>query len=104
MLTLALWGFVILLLLLIVISTGQRRLMYFPHSEVPSPAAVGLANVDTVTFAADDGVTLHGWFLRSRRSPASFTVSLIFNTGAGSEADNRDNDLAVWGAPRLVMR
>ncbi|MEO6212527.1 MAG: hypothetical protein ABIP65_02760 [Vicinamibacterales bacterium] len=32
------------------------------------------------------------------------TVSLIFNTGPGSEGDNRDNDLGVWGAPRLVTR
>jgi hypothetical protein len=31
-------------------------------------------------------------------------VSLIFNTGSGFEGDNRENDLAVWGAPRLVTR
>jgi hypothetical protein len=35
---------------------------------------------------------------------AGRTVSLIFNTGSGFEGDNRDNDLAVWGAPRLVTR
>jgi hypothetical protein len=35
---------------------------------------------------------------------AGRAVSLIFNTGSGFEGDNRDNDLAVWGAPRLVTR
>lgn len=35
---------------------------------------------------------------------AGRAVSLIFNTGSGAEGDNRDNDLAVWGAPRLVTR
>jgi hypothetical protein len=31
-------------------------------------------------------------------------VSLIFNTGSGLAGDNRDNDRAVWGAPRLLTR
>ncbi|MEO6222695.1 MAG: hypothetical protein ABIP90_05555 [Vicinamibacterales bacterium] len=31
-------------------------------------------------------------------------VSLIFNTRAGLSGDNRTNDLAVWGALRLVTR
>ena len=52
---------------------------------VPSPAAVGLANVETVTFAAADGVTLHGWFLRSARSRPWFTV-VVFNGNAGNRA------------------
>lgn len=35
---------------------------------------------------------------------AGRAVSIIFNTASGSQGDNRDNDLAVWGAPRLVTR
>ncbi len=85
MLTLVVCGSVLLLLLLVVIWTVQRRLMYFPHAELPSPAAVGLGDAETVTFAAGDGVTLHGWFLRSTRSPAWFTV-VVFNGNAGNRA------------------
>ena len=35
---------------------------------------------------------------------AGRAVSLIFNTGSGLEGDNRENDLAVWGAPVLMSR
>ena len=31
-------------------------------------------------------------------------VSVIFNTGPGVEGNNRDNDLGVWGSPRIVTR
>src|SRR5215218_4198265 len=85
MLAPALWASGILLLFLIVIWTSQRRLMYFPDAGVPSPAAIGLANVERVTFAAVDGVTLHGWLLRSARSRPWFTV-VVFNGNAGNRA------------------
>ena len=35
---------------------------------------------------------------------AGRAASLIFNTGPGLDGDDRENDLAVWGAPRLVIR
>ncbi|CAN5804701.1 hypothetical protein BH18ACI5_BH18ACI5_05860 [soil metagenome] len=35
---------------------------------------------------------------------AGRAVSVIFNTGPGLEGDNRANDLAVWGSPRIVTR
>jgi hypothetical protein len=85
MLALALWGILLLTLLLVLLWTGQRRMIYFPAGEVPSPAAVGLADVETVTFQGADGVTLHGWMLQSRPSPARFTV-LVFNGNAGNRA------------------
>ena len=85
MLTLVLWGSAILLLLLAVIWAGQRRLIYFPDANVPPPSAVGLAAVQTVAFAAEDGVTLHGWFLPATRSQAWFTV-VVFNGNAGNRA------------------
>ncbi len=85
MLALALSGSVMLALFLILVWAGQRRMIYFPAAEVPLPAAVGLANVEAITFATEDGVTLHGWFLPGARSPARFTV-IVFNGNAGNRA------------------
>ena len=78
-------GVAILIVLLAIIWLGQRRLIYFPTRPVPSPAAVGLSNVESVSFTSADNVALHGWFLPSGRSPASFTV-LVFNGNAGNRA------------------
>ena len=85
MLALALSGSVMLALFLILVWAGQRRMIYFPAAEVPLPAAVGLANVEAITFATEDGVTLHGWFLPGARSPARFTA-IVFNGNAGNRA------------------
>jgi hypothetical protein len=35
---------------------------------------------------------------------AGETIEIIFNTNAGAGSNNTDNDLAVWGAPRVVVR
>lgn len=32
------------------------------------------------------------------------STSLILNTGSGLQGDDRENDLAVWGAPALYGR
>ena len=51
----------------------QRSLIYFPLGVVPSPSEVGLADVESVTFDTDDGIRLHGWFVKAghrRRSPS----------------------------------
>jgi fermentation-respiration switch protein FrsA (DUF1100 family) len=64
--------------------TLQRRLIYFPFGGVPSPAEVGLDDVEPIMFTTEDGVTLHAWFVRSR-SPARFTV-VVFNGNAGTRA------------------
>ena len=37
---------------------GQRALIYFPTSDVPSPAAAGLPHAQVVTFETVDGLTL----------------------------------------------
>lgn len=99
--TAALTAFIVLLGLLALIWAAQRRLMYFPFGEVPSPIAVGLANVERVTFTTTDGIRLNGWFLPSRRLPAWFTI-LVFNGNAGNRAYRaplaaalRAHDLAV---------
>ena len=62
----------------------QRSLIYFPFGVVPSPSEVGLADVETVTFDTDDGIRLHGWFVKSRPSPG-FTLA-VFNGNAGNRA------------------
>jgi uncharacterized protein len=76
---------VVLGVLLALLWVGQRRLMYFPLRHVPSPAAVGLADVEEVTFTTADDVTLHGWFLPAEPSPPPFTV-IVFNGNAGNRA------------------
>jgi uncharacterized protein len=85
MMATALSGLVLVVVLLAVIWVGQRRLMYFPAYDVPSPAAVGLANVEPATFTGADGVALHGWFLPSPQSPSWFTA-VVFNGNAGHRA------------------
>lgn len=74
-----------MLALLAVAWALQRRLMYFPFGEVPALESAGLENVEAVTFPTADGLTLHGWFFRSPRSPAWFTV-VVYNGNAGNRA------------------
>jgi fermentation-respiration switch protein FrsA (DUF1100 family) len=62
----------------------QRKLIYFPSGDAPPPHAVGLLGVAPVTFHTDDGLTLHGWFVRPDE-PAWFTV-IVFNGNAGNRA------------------
>jgi uncharacterized protein len=85
MLALALGGSLVLAVLLLLLWTGQRRMIYFPQAQVPTPAEISLADVETFTFEAADGVTLHGWLLRSTLSRARFTV-IVFNGNAGNRA------------------
>jgi fermentation-respiration switch protein FrsA (DUF1100 family) len=73
------------LALVALIWLGQRRLMYFPLRDVPPPAAVGLADVEQVTFTTQDGVELHGWFVPATQSPARATI-LVCNGNAGNRA------------------
>ena len=83
-----LWLFGILLAVLALVWMGQRRLIYFPTRDVPSPEAVGLENVEPATFLTSDGLTLHAWFLPAER-PARFTT-LLFNGNAGNRAHRAD--------------
>jgi uncharacterized protein len=62
---------------------GQRRMIYFPFGTVPSPAAVGLASVDAVSFTTSDGVTLAGWFVPATSAPPQ-TTAIVFNGNAGN--------------------
>jgi fermentation-respiration switch protein FrsA (DUF1100 family) len=63
----------------------QRRLMYFPSRDVPTPVEMGLSNVEETAFRTADGLILQGWFVRSWSGPARYTV-LMFNGNAGNRA------------------
>jgi uncharacterized protein len=78
----------LVLVIVVVLATAwtfQRRMIYFPFGEVPSPAEVALDDTEQVTFTTSDGVTLRGWFVPARPSPARFTV-VVFNGNAGNRA------------------
>src|SRR5688572_9847420 len=79
----------IALALLGLIWLGQRRMMYFPFATLPSPSAVGLADVEQVTFTTDDDVHLRGWFAAATQSPARATM-LVCNGNAGNRAYRAD--------------
>ena len=42
--------------------TGQRRLLYFPDSECPSPRKSGVAEMAEVSLETDDGLSLVAWY------------------------------------------
>jgi fermentation-respiration switch protein FrsA (DUF1100 family) len=76
---------VIIAVVLLVVWTMQRRLMYFPMGAVPSLASLGVSDVEPVVFDTDDGLRLNGWFFALARDRARGTV-LIFNGNAGNRA------------------
>jgi hypothetical protein len=61
----------------------QRRLIYFPASEVPPLSAI-LPGARIVTISTGDGLTLTGWFLAP---PAPTAAVLVLNGNAGNRAD-----------------
>jgi hypothetical protein len=65
---------------------GQRALIYFPTSDVPSPAGAGLPHAQVVTFETVDGLTLEGWFVPAIR-PGSGHTLIVFNGNAGHRGD-----------------
>jgi fermentation-respiration switch protein FrsA (DUF1100 family) len=73
----------ILATLLGVISTWQRRLMYFPTRDVPTPAQVGLSDVESITFETADGLRLNGWFL-PLSGPSPRVTVLVLNGNGGN--------------------
>lgn len=86
--------------LLAVIWTLQRRLIYFPTAQLPSPSVVeadlpASANataggqvrltIHSVRFRTTDGIELSGWFFPAPGPPPRVTV-LVFNGNAGNRA------------------
>src|SRR5688572_4643245 len=74
----------VLVSILAIVWTQQRRLMYFPFADVPSPERVGLSGVSAVSFPTSDGLTLNGWFIGQPVTP-QFTI-VVFNGNAGNRA------------------
>lgn len=72
--------------LLALLWTMQRRLMYFPTADVPTPDQIGLTPVEPVTFETSDGLELSGWFLAAP-GPSPRVSVLVFNGNAGNRAD-----------------
>lgn len=74
----------IFLTILVLIWALQRKFVYFPFGDVPSPQAIGLSGATEVTFPTADGLVLKGWFVKQSETPW-FTV-IVFNGNAGNRA------------------
>ena len=70
--------------LLLVLWMGQRQLMYFPSRDIPTPASLGLTEIEPVTFDTSDGLRLAGWFFPIAGTP--HPTVLVFNGNAGNRA------------------
>jgi uncharacterized protein len=76
---------VIVFVVLALIWTLQRRLLYFPAAGLPAPEEIGLTGVEPVTFETSDGLELSGWFLAASGPSPHITV-LVLNGNAGNRA------------------
>jgi len=76
---------VVISAVLAVIWTSQRRLLYFPSADVPKPGAIGLTEVEPVTFETFDGLELRGWFFAAA-GPAPRITILVLNGNAGNRS------------------
>jgi fermentation-respiration switch protein FrsA (DUF1100 family) len=79
-----------LFVLLVVLGTAglglwamQRRLIYFPDSNVPAVDVMG-AGWEDVSYSTDDGLTHRAWY---RAPQPGRPVFLVFNGNAGNRAD-----------------
>lgn len=79
----------------------QRRMMYFPSGNVPSPGQVGLSRAEVVTLTTDDGLMLGGWFVPTA-GPGEATV-IVFNGNAGNRAYRSDLAARIVAAGMSVL-
>ena len=63
----------------------QSRLIYFPATDLRSPADLGLAPGESVAYDTSDGLRLGAWFFRASGPPPHRTV-LVFNGNGGNRA------------------
>jgi hypothetical protein len=71
------------ILILVILVLRQDRLLYFPtHALASSPPAFGL-RADDLILRAEDGVPLHGWWIKGEGRRAL----LFFHGNAGNVAD-----------------
>jgi protein-L-isoaspartate(D-aspartate) O-methyltransferase len=76
---------VFLVILLVLIWTQQRRMIYFPLGQIPAPGEGGLSHVEPVRFTTADDVELGGWFFASADGAQRTTV-IVFNGNAGNRS------------------
>ncbi|HSA54581.1 MAG TPA: alpha/beta hydrolase [Gemmatimonadaceae bacterium] len=74
-----------IVLALLLLRVGHRRLIYFPYGDVPAPSAVGLAGATERRVTTEDGVELRAWYVPPRGPPAGFTV-IVFHGNAGNRS------------------
>ena len=72
----------IVALMLLLIWTGQRRMIYLPFGGTPSLAQSGLTGAEAVTLNTEDGLTLQAWFVPAG-APATGMTTIVFNGNAG---------------------
>ena len=77
-------GLAVVLSMLGLAWTLQRRLIYFPLDDVPTLETLGMTGVTAVSFPTADGLTLTGWFVSHTETP-EFTL-IVFNGNAGNRA------------------
>jgi fermentation-respiration switch protein FrsA (DUF1100 family) len=76
----------VIAVVLALIWTMQRRLMYFPTAGVPAPDDVGLTDVQPVTFETTDGLSLNAWFVPAATGTSPRLTVLVFNGNAGNRS------------------
>ena len=86
-----------------IVYVGQRRLIYFPFGDVPSPAAVGLERAQPVTFTTEDGLSLAGWFVPAAATPAPTVIVLNGNGGHRALRAPLAEALAARGLSTLLF-
>ena len=69
-------------MMLILIWAGQRRAIYLPFGDAPSPVEYDVPDAEQVTIGTADGVQLHAWLVPPRASATGVTV-IVFNGNAG---------------------
>src|SRR5947208_1570730 len=73
-------------IVLAVLWSVQRRLIYFPLAKNVPPAASVLPGAEDVTFDTADGLRLGGWFIRAPASRDLAAVAVVFNGNAGDRS------------------
>jgi len=85
------------LLALAVFYFFQAKLVYFPSAEIKATPAESGLEYEPVSFTADDGVTLSGWFIPSGRA----RKTLLFCPGNAGNISDRMESIMIFHRMRL---
>jgi fermentation-respiration switch protein FrsA (DUF1100 family) len=103
-------GLVLAILLYAIVLGGlyifQRRLLYRPEAELPSPEQLGLRDIAIPRFAADDGNPLFAWYANPK-APDGYVLLYLHgnagNIGYRAHRMHRMTELG-WGVLLLEYR